>query len=145
MIIQNVESLEDGYYHYLPLIHKIECLSTHQDLKPFIIKALGDQAWAAKANINFFYSVVAYRCEWRYGIYAHRVALIDVGHISQNMYLAATSIHLGGCGVGYLNEAVLNEAFELDGEEEFMFYAFPVGTLDKNIKLTVKDPYDFIR
>jgi len=145
MILQNVESLEDGYYHYLPMSHRIECLSAHKDLKPLISKALGDQVWAAKANINFFYSVVAYRCEWRYGIYAHRVALIDAGHISQNMYLAVTSIGLGGCGVGYLNESVLNEAFELDGKEEFIFYAFPVGKIDKDLKLNEKDPYEFIR
>jgi SagB-type dehydrogenase family enzyme len=145
MILQNVEGLSDGYYHYLPLSHKIEFLSPQNDLKPFISKALGGQAWGAKANINFFYSVVAYRCEWRYGIYAHRVALIDAGHISQNMYLALTSIGLGGCGVGYLNEALLHEAFELDGKEEFIFYAFPAGKRDKNLVVNEKDPYAFIR
>jgi len=145
MMIQNVEELEDGCYHYLPQSHQIECLSVNSNLKPLITDCLGGQAWASKANVNFFYSVVAYRCEWRYGIYAHRVALMDVGHISQNMYLAVTSLHLGGCGVGYLNEALLNTTFELDGKDEFMIYAFPVGVIKPESKETVKDPYAFIR
>jgi len=144
MAVQNVEHLQDGLYHYLPQTHQIELLKTQVDLKSFIGNALGGQDWANKANINFFYSVVAYRCEWRYGIYAHRVALMDVGHISENLYLAATSIQCGVCGVGYINETILNEAFELDGVEEYMIYAMPVGTI-KTESLAKKDPYQFIK
>lgn len=145
MAIQWVDGLTDGLYHYLPLTHQIELISVLEHLPAFIDEALGGQAWANKANINFFYSVVAYRCEWRYGIYAHRVALMDVGHISENLYLAAQSIHLGGCGVGYINQAVLDHAFELDGKEEFMIYAFPVGAILADPKSQDKDPYALIR
>ena len=145
MIIQNVEDLHDGCYHYLPLTHQVELLSVRDNLKTLITDVLGGQAWANKANVNFFYSVIAYRCEWRYGIYAHRVALIDLGHVSENMYLAATSIHLGGCGVGYINEALLNTIFELDGKDEFMIYAFPVGTIKSEPKVLSKDPYALIK
>ncbi len=144
MVIQNVENLQDGLYHYLPQTHQIELLTLKNDCKPFIGQALGGQEWANRANVNFFISVIAYRCEWRYGIYAHRVALMDVGHISENLYLAVTSIHYGGCGVGYINEAALNEAFELDGIEEYMIYAFPVGTI-KTEPLIKKDPFAYIK
>lgn len=144
LALQNIEDLSDGLYHYLPMTHQIEYLNPKEEMKPFIDVALGDQAWANKANINLFLSVVPYRCEWRYGIYAHRVALVDAGHISQNLYLAANSIGLGGCGVGYINQSILDEAFELDGKEEFIFYAFPIGTIDRTEK-TSKDPYQHIR
>lgn len=144
LALQNIQGLSDGLYHYLPMTHQVEYLKPKEDMKSFINLALGDQAWANKANINLFLSIVPYRCEWRYGFYAHRVALIDAGHISQNLYLAATSIGLGGCGVGYINQAILDETFELDGKEEFMFYAFPIGTIDHS-KKTVKDPYQLIR
>ncbi len=145
MAIQQVDGLKDGLYHYLPMTHQIELLSAQDNLSPFIDEALGGQAWANKANINFFYSVVAYRCEWRYGIYAHRVALMDVGHISENLYLALKSIRLGGCGVGYINQAVLDQAFELDGKEEFMIYAFPSGAILTDPKVQIKDPYALIK
>jgi len=144
LALQNIEGLTDGLYHYLPMTHSIEFLNPKADMKPFIDQALGGQAWANKANINLFLSIVPYRCEWRYGIYAHRVALIDAGHVSQNLYLAANSIGLGGCGVGYIDQAILDEAFELDGQEEFIFYAFPIGSINHADKL-LKDPYNLIR
>lgn len=145
MAIQQVVGLTDGLYHYLPMTHQIELISILEDLNTFISEALGGQAWASRANINFFYSVVAYRCEWRYGIYAHRVALMDVGHISENLYLALKSIGLGGCGVGYINQAILDKAFELDGTDEFMIYAFPSGAIIYDPKTPNKDPYALIR
>ena len=144
MALQNIEGLQDGLYHYLPLSHQIEFLGSVQDMKTFIDQALGGQSWASKANVNFFYSIVAYRVEWRYGIYAHRVALIDAGHITQNVYLAATSIDLGACAIGYLDGALLDKAFELDGKEEFIFYACPVGTIKKTEALDF-DPYNFVQ
>ena len=141
MSLQNITGIDNGLYHYLPMTHQIEFLNPKEDLKAFIGEALGGQNWADKANVCFFLSVVPYRCEWRYGIYAHRVALIDAGHISENMYLAANSIGLGGCGIGYINQACLDSAFELDGQEEFMFYAFPIGTVKPR---NIKDPYVLI-
>ncbi len=141
LVLQKIEGLKDGLYHYLPMTHQIEFLSTNPELKPFLELALGGQSWACKANINLFLSVVPTRCEWRYGIYAHRVALIDAGHISENLYLAANSIGLGGCGVGYIDQVSLDTAFELDGQEEFIFYAFPIGTINNR---PVKDPYSLI-
>lgn len=145
LVIQNINELTDGLYHYLPMTHQLELLNVIPDLKSFIGDALGGQIWANKANVTFFYSVVGYRCEWRYGIYAHRVALIDAGHITENLYLAATSIKLGGCAVGYIDEALLDKAFELDGYDEFMFYGFPVGTLKQDNNQLKKDPYAFIK
>ncbi|KAF0222838.1 MAG: SagB-type dehydrogenase domain-containing protein [Erysipelotrichaceae bacterium] len=142
--VQNVNELKDGLYHYLPMTHQLEFLSDKEDLKIYNGRALGGQDWANKANLTFYYSVVGYRCEWRYGIYAHRVALIDAGHISENLYLAATSIHLGGCAVGYIDQSICDEAFGLDGHDEFIFYAFPVGTIRKDPKQSDKDPYDLI-
>ncbi|MPM95009.1 hypothetical protein SDC9_142158 [bioreactor metagenome] len=142
LAIQKVAALEDGLYHYLPLSHQLEFLHSVSDLKSFIGESLGGQVWANKANLTFYYSVVPYRCEWRYGIDAHRVALIDAGHITENLYLAATSIALGGCAVGYISEALLNEAFELDGKTEFIFYAFPVGTIAAD-QPSLPDPYAF--
>ncbi len=145
LTVQNVDDLKDGTYHYLPMTHQLELLKVRDDLKTFNGKSLGGQDWANKANVTFYYSVVCYRCEWRYGIYAHRVALIDAGHITENLYLAATSIQLGGCAVGYIDQALCDEAFELDGQEEFIFYAFPLGTIQKDPKQVDKDPYALIK
>ncbi len=144
LAIHKVTGLKDGLYHYLPQFHAIEYLKEVENLPDFISRSLGGQSWANKANVVFYYSYVAYRSEWRYGIYSHRVVLIDAGHITENVYLSATSINLGACALGYIDEEVLDEAFELDGQEEFMFYACPVGKISPQDKTKEDDFYAFV-
>ena len=145
MAIQNVEGLDDGYYHSLPMTHAIEMLDEGSDLHDFISASLEGQDWACKANVVFYYGFVCYRAEWRYGIYTHRMVMADAGHITENLYLAATSIHLGGCAVGALNGKICDQKFDLDGKEEFMIYAMPVGTISAKDVQSEKDFYAFVK
>lgn len=145
LALQNVEGLEDGLYHYLPLVHKIEFLKKLDDLKGFIDKSLEGQIWASKANIVFYFSMVFYRVEWRYGIFAHRVALIDAGHITENIYLASTALNLGGCAIGSVDGKYCDEVFGLDGVEESIMYAHPVGTISEADLEKEKDFYRFVK
>ncbi|KPU45228.1 nitroreductase family protein [Oxobacter pfennigii] len=52
-----------------------------------------------------FYSAVPYRSEWRYGTDAHKVMLIDVGHVVQNLYLSSHAIGCGTCAVAAFDQA----------------------------------------
>lgn len=153
MLIQNVEGLEDGSYHYLPMEHRIELLNSKEELEkthstPFrdIISAtLNGQIWGAKGNVVFYYSMVAYRAEWRYGIRAHRVALIDAGHITENLYIACSSANIGTCAIGAVNTALCDQIFELDGVEEFAFYAATAGKISAANEQAEKDFYAFVK
>lgn len=60
-----------------------------------------------------------------YGYLAHRIALVDLGHVGENIYLASTSIGLGTCGIGACVTSICDEMFELEGENEFIIYAQP--------------------
>ncbi len=143
MAIQNVDGLQDGLYHYLPMNHRIELLS--DDLtRDMITASLQQQAWASRANAVFYFSFVAYRAEWRYGILAHRMIMADAGHITENLYLAATSISLGGCAIGSVDGKLCNGMFELDGEEEYVIYAMSVGTVSEKDSDKEADFYSFV-
>jgi SagB-type dehydrogenase family enzyme len=85
-----------------------------------------------------------YRCEWRYGIWAHRVAVIDAGHVSQNLYLACVALGLGTCAIAAFDMAVCDALFGLDGEEEFTVYASPVGTISPADQKSEKAFYQFV-
>ena len=145
MAVNNVEGLANGFYHYLPMNHSLELLSEKEDLRVFISDSVEGQKWASKAGVVFYYSFVAYRAEWRYGIDAHRIVLVDAGHITANMYLAAESVGLGGCAIGAVNGRMCNEAFGLDGEEEYIFYAMPVGTYDAKDRAAEDEIYAFVK
>lgn len=107
--------------------HALEFLHPVENLEETITQTLCGQNWVAKANVVFYWSMVAYRAEWRYGIYAHRPALIDAGHVGQNLYLACTG--LGTCGIAAFSHDLCNQVLGLDGTEEYMVYSMPVGTV----------------
>ena len=94
-----------------------------------VSQSLCDQKWSKKSNVVFYYSVIPYRAEWRYGIWAHRTALIDAGHITQNLYIACAATGIGTCAIASLLEKESNQMFEIDGKEEFIFYAAAAGML----------------
>lgn len=129
LLVQQVNGLVPGAYHYLPLEHALEFLHPVDSLEKAVTDSLCGQSWAAKANVVFYWSMTAYRAEWRYGIYAHRPSLIDAGHVGQNLYLACTSLGLGTCGIASFSHEFCCGLFGLDGEEEYPVYAAPVGTV----------------
>ena len=129
LLVRNVTGLCPGAYHYLPMDHALEFLHPIENLDQVISDSLSGQTWVAKANVVFYWSMVPYRAEWRYGIYAHRIAMIDAGHIGQNLYLACTGLGLGTCAIGAFEDSICTRLFELDGEEEYIVYTAPVGTV----------------
>ena len=106
LLVRNVEGLENGAYHYLPMEHALEFLHSVEDMEEKINSSMCDQRWCSKANVIFYWAVVAYRVEWRYGIYAHRPALIDVGHVGQNLYLACSGLGLGCCAIASFDDQI---------------------------------------
>ena len=145
MAVRKVEGLKPGLYHYLPMSHEIEFLGGMEDLESFITESLCGQSWAEKASVVFCYSCVFYRAEWRYGIVAHAPVLMDSGHVTQNLYLAVTSIGLRGCAIAAVEPEIADCAFSLDGVEETVFYAMPVGTVRPSDREAENEFYAFVK
>lgn len=129
LMLRKVDDLQPGVYHYLPMEHALEYLRPVEDIESAITDSLCGQSWGAKANVVFYWTIDAYRVEWRYGVYAHRPALMDVGHVGQNLYLGCTALGLGCCGVAAFDHELCNQLFGLDGNNEFTVYTAPVGTV----------------
>lgn len=144
LIVQHVDGLLPGAYHYLPMEHALEFLHTVSDIPATVSSVLSEQKWAGKASVVFCWSCVAYRCEWRYDVFAHGPALIDAGHVGQNLYLGCTALRLGTCGIASFDAGLANELFGLDGEEEFLVYAAPVGTVREEDRAEEQAFYHFV-
>ncbi len=145
--MRQVEGLLPGVYHYLPMTHQLELLSAQEDpqaLLDFAEESLCGQRWAAKANVVFYWSFVPYRSEWRYGIFAHKLIMADVGHVGENLYLACAALGLGTCGIGAYDQALCDKTFRLDGEEEFVVYAETVGTVKPQDEQAEQAFYSFV-
>ena len=126
LAVRLVDGLAPGVYHYLPL----EPVGPLENPKEQIIAAMDGQGWTGGCAVAFFYSFVPYRAEWRYSASAHRVALLDAGHVVQNLYLACEAIGCGTCAVAAIDQKAADSLCRLDGQEEFIVYAAPVGLSD---------------
>jgi len=129
LAVNGVEDLTPGLYRYLPLSHQLLFLEPSEQLLEPLAKANLGQRFVGQSACVFIWSCIPYRAEWRYMSHAHKNMLIDVGHICQNLYLAAESIGAGTCAIGAYDQGAMDALLELDGKDEYVVYLAPVGKL----------------
>ena len=102
--VSGVEGIEAGIYHYLPEKHSISLLSKGDHRKEVASASLW-QTWMAKAPVMFIITAEYQRITRKYGERGIRYALIEVGHVGQNLFLQAEALGLGAGIVGAFNDA----------------------------------------
>lgn len=127
LLVTRVDDLDVGVYRYLPREHALVLEYLDEDLVERLTPATLGQAFVASAPVTFAWTAVPYRTEWRYTTSAHRVILMDVGHVCQNLYLAVEAIGCGTCAVAAYHQELMDQLVKVDGEEEFTIYLAPVG------------------
>ena len=120
-----VEGMEAGIYHYFPEKHSISLLSKGDRRKEIASASLW-QMWMAKAPVMFIITAEYRRITGKYGERGIRYALLEVGHVGQNLFLQAEAIGLGVGIVGAFNDAdVLKVISGLPQHEPLLI--MPVG------------------
>jgi SagB-type dehydrogenase family enzyme len=135
LAVNNVKGLEKGIYHYMPLEHKLAFSHAEDKLQEKLIYAYGGEnyskeaQWLGKAPVVFLWSCIPARGEWRYHMEAHRLMLIDIGHVCQNLYLIGEGIGCGICSIAGYVQKEFDDLLRIDGEEEYVIYLSAVGKL----------------
>ena len=101
---KGVEGIESGVYHYSPDGHSILEISKGDRRKEVASASLG-QMWMARAPVLFIITAEYRRITGKYGERGIRYALIEVGHVGQNLFLQAAALGLGAGIVGAFNDA----------------------------------------
>ena len=94
-----VEGLHRGLYHYTPRDHVLGQVYAGDAGEHLARAALGQDV-IAKAAAAFVWSAVPARTETKYHRRAGRYIYLEVGHIAENLYLAAGALGLGCCARG---------------------------------------------
>jgi SagB-type dehydrogenase family enzyme len=127
-IVHRVDGLEPGIYHHAIQNHQLELIKAG-DLRQPLIKAGLNQDFLGEAQVCFVISGIFQRTRWKYHERTYRYVLLEAGHLGQNLYLAATALGLGVCGIGAFFDDPLNELLGIDGEEEAALYLVTVGEI----------------
>ncbi len=126
VLAHRVEGLAPGAYHYDPRAHSLTQVRAG-DLRALVAHIGLDQEHLATAAAVFALSAVVDRVRAKYGERGWRYIYMEAGHISQNIYLQATSLGLGSVAVGAFYDDALNALLGLDGEHETAMYLHAVG------------------
>jgi len=128
VVVNNVEGLSRGIYHYNVQKHALELLK-EGDFRRELTKAGLGQDMLGDANVTFVLSAVFERTRRKYGDRSLRYIYMEAGHISQNISLQAVSLGLSSVCVGAFYDEQVNHLIGLEGPTESVVYLQAVGTL----------------
>jgi SagB-type dehydrogenase family enzyme len=128
LVVHRVESLKPGLYHYAVRNHTLELLRA-RDLRGEIVRHGLMQEFLGQANLVLVFTAIFQRLRWKYQERTYRYALLEAGHLGQNVYLAAASMGMGACAVGAFLDDDLNAMLEVDGQHEAAIYMLSVGNV----------------
>lgn len=119
VLVQRVQGLAPGLYHYQPVAHALEPmrLATTEELAAMAHELVAGQHWFANAPVQVLMAARFRRNYWKYRNHskAWKVIQLDAGHLSQNLYLSATEQGYGAFVTGAINDECAERLFELDG------------------------------
>lgn len=127
LCINRVEGVAPGLYRFLALEHVLIPVNLSQDVPELMSVAFMKQSMITKGAVTFIWAAVLQRMAYAYGQRAYRYLHLDAGHVCQNLYLAAQTIDCGTCAIAHFDDQQLNQALEIDGENQFAIYSAAVG------------------
>ena len=120
-----VEKTEAGVYHYDSKRHVLE-KKTGEDRRGDVAVAALSQMWMAEAPVQFVVTVEFSRITIKYRERGIRYALMEVGHIAQNILLQCRASGLEGGIVGAFHDAKVAELINAK-ENHDPLIILPVG------------------
>lgn len=130
LVSLNIESLPSGLYKYIPKDHKLLVIF-EKDAKllsrEIYYSCLEQESFLYCAGVIVITAIFE-RTVRRYGTVGERFVYMEVGHVSQNIYLQCVSLGIGTVAVGAFDDVRLKSVLGLPIEEKPL-YLMPFGKI----------------
>lgn len=130
VLAQGVAGVAPGLHHYRVDAHALDLLRPPDELpKDFALTAVAGQHWFHQAPLLVFLVARFERSQWKYRNHPklYRAITLEAGHLSQNLYLAATQHGLGAFITAAINEIPIEEALGLDPMQQGVLAICGIG------------------
>jgi SagB-type dehydrogenase family enzyme len=121
----SIQGLVQGVYHYDPPRHSIQKILDTDQREDVAVAALR-QMWVAAAPVIFVLTTEYGRITIKYGERGKRYAMIEVGHIGQNIFLQCEALGLAAGIVGAFYDKEVAKAIHAKNNHEPLII-MPVG------------------
>jgi len=121
----DVPGLGPSAFHYHPFRHRLE------PVRPFVpadvAAALVDPSVADRSALLVIVTAMVWRSRFKYGLRGYRFALLEAGHLVQNVVLTATALAIAAVPLGGWYDRRVDELVGADGLDEASVYAVSIG------------------
>jgi SagB-type dehydrogenase family enzyme len=124
-----VDGVEPGFY----LVDQAErrCrLMKAGNLNQKMAAVCLDQKWLRQAAVHFVFLANLAETDRRFGPRGYRYDMINAGRMGQRLYLGATAMGDGCCGIGALYDQEARDLLSLN-DDSFLMYLVAVGQIKK--------------
>ena len=122
---EGVEGFKAGCYHYQPNNHSVS-LILEGDLRNELARTSLLQMWMADPPVSIVITAEYDRITLKYGKRGVRYAMIEAGHIGQNIFLQAEALDLGAGIIGAFNDEEVIRIMQIPPTHEPLLI-MPVG------------------
>lgn len=126
VIACRVTGLPEGVLHLDPERRVLEVL-LERDVSEELGAAMPLPEVLADACAVVFVTAVFWRTRFKYGLRGYRFALLEAGHVMQNVLLAATVLGVTAFPLGGFYDAAVEELLGVDGLDESVLYGAVLG------------------
>jgi len=124
--IFNVENLEQGIYYYNKEESTLEMIRKG-NFREVINNLYVDNTHIHSASFIMFHVANLDQTSSKYEDRGYKLIHLDMGHLSQNLYLLSSAQHLGIRAIFGIYENKVNDFLEIDGENEFVLLSHVFG------------------
>jgi len=120
ILVNQVEGMDPGFYLLDPNNHSIGLVKPGL-LSPQVARICLDQAWLKNAALYVLFLTNLKVLGLNWGPRGYRYAMMTAGRLGQRIYLLATAMDLGCCGIGAYYDREASALLELNQESRLLY------------------------
>ncbi|MEN8244409.1 MAG: SagB/ThcOx family dehydrogenase [Thermodesulfobacteriota bacterium] len=129
----NIEAFDPGIY-LLDTREKAYSLVSGGSSGEKVARVCLDQEWLKNGSLHFLFMANLRQVDRHMGARGYRYAMLNAGRAGQRIYLAATALGLGACGIGALYDAEARQMLALN-DESSLLYLVGVGRTKSTFRI----------
>lgn len=124
--VLRVDGIDPGLYHFDPLRPGLEVVRAGLAVEELAALSTYPEIVSGCAALLIVAAIFG-RTRFKYGLRGYRFALLEAGHLGQNVVLAATALDLAAVPLGGFYDRPTDAFLGLDGVNESTVYTIAVG------------------
>ncbi|HEY3945630.1 MAG TPA: SagB/ThcOx family dehydrogenase [Solirubrobacteraceae bacterium] len=121
-----VSDLAGGLYHFVPNEETLTPLRLDDVVEKAVVSRFVDAEKIRGSAAIVLVTSVFERSRFKYGLRGYRFALLEAGHLGQNIALAGAALEIGVMPIGGTWDDEIEKLLGVDGINEALVYAFAI-------------------